>query len=473
MRRERSGTAALTASPVLVGAVTLLVAIVAVFLSYNANAGLPFVPTYDLRAELPNAANLVTGNEIRVGGARVGVIKSIDAKPNPDGKPTAVLDMKLDQALRPLSIDSTFVVRSKSALGLKYVELTLGNPDSPGYEAGATVPVKQFRPEPVEIDDVLNTFNEKARLGSQRSLTGFGTGLAGRGQDLNTLIREVRPLLDNLEPVASNLADQQTQLARFFRELGDTASEIAPVAQLQADLFGNMATTFGALAGVAPQLQEFISESPPTLQTGITEFPRQRPFLRNSAAFFRELQPGVATLPATAPVLADAFEFGAETLPRTVSLNRRLASVFDELAEFSSDPRVPMAVRRLASFSRTLRPTLAFLTPVQTKCNYVTLLLRNGSRHLSEGDQNGTWQRFIIVAPPEGPNNEGGPSSAPANGGNRANFLHTNPYPNTASPGQTEECEAGNEDFLVGRRSLKTVPGNQGLVTAGQPGAAE
>ena len=45
----RRSTAALTASPVLVGAVTLLVAIVAVFLSYNANSGLPFVPTYDLR----------------------------------------------------------------------------------------------------------------------------------------------------------------------------------------------------------------------------------------------------------------------------------------------------------------------------------------------------------------------------------------------------------------------------------------
>ena len=57
--RRRVGGPSLSASPVLVGAVTLLVTIVAVFLSYNANAGLPFVPTYDLRAELPNAVNLV------------------------------------------------------------------------------------------------------------------------------------------------------------------------------------------------------------------------------------------------------------------------------------------------------------------------------------------------------------------------------------------------------------------------------
>ena len=54
--RGRSG-GALTGAPVLVGAVTVLVTIVAVFLSYNATSGLPFVP-YDLKANLPNAASL-------------------------------------------------------------------------------------------------------------------------------------------------------------------------------------------------------------------------------------------------------------------------------------------------------------------------------------------------------------------------------------------------------------------------------
>ena len=67
-------SAALAASPVLVGAVTVLVTIVAVFLSYNANTGLPFVPTYDLKANLPNGAQLVKGFEVRIGGARVGQV---------------------------------------------------------------------------------------------------------------------------------------------------------------------------------------------------------------------------------------------------------------------------------------------------------------------------------------------------------------------------------------------------------------
>ena len=110
-----------------------------------------------------------------------------------------------------------------------------------------------------------------------------------------------------------------------------------------------------------------------------------------------------------------------------------------------------------------LNPTLQNLAPAQLTCNYLTLWFRNVSSLLSEGDVHGTWQRFIIIATPQGPNNEGGPSSAPANGGTptRDNYLHSNPYPNTASPGQPKECEAGNEPFQVGRKVIGNVPGKQ------------
>ena len=90
----------------------------------------------------------------------------------------------------------------------------------------------------------------------------------------------------------------------------------------------------------------------------------------------------------------------------------------------------------------------------------MTLWFRNISSLLSEGDRNGTWQRFIIVTTPQGPNNEGGPSSAPANGPTEANHLHTNPYPNTAAPGQPRECEAGNEQYLRGRTVTSQRPGH-------------
>ena len=71
--------------PVLIGAVTLAVVVVAVYLSYNANEGLPLAPAYRLEAQAPSAANLVVGNEVRMGGARVGTVESIDVRRRDDG----------------------------------------------------------------------------------------------------------------------------------------------------------------------------------------------------------------------------------------------------------------------------------------------------------------------------------------------------------------------------------------------------
>ena len=170
-------------------------------------------------------------------------------------------------------------------------------------------------------------------------------------------------------------------------------------------------------------------------------------------------------LSTAAPDLADALEIGTPTLKRSVAFNKRLKPAFEALERFADDPLVTLGVAATSTSTATiLAPTVAHLTPAQTVCNYGTLWFRNVASLLSVGDANGTSQRFIIIATPQGPNNEGGPSSAPANGGvpgQQDNYLHANPYPNTASPGQPKECEAGNEPFLVGKQVIGNVPGTQ------------
>jgi virulence factor Mce-like protein len=455
-------------SPVLVGALTVLVVVVAVFLSYNANKGLPFVPTYDLQAQLPNAAQLVTGNEVRVGGFRVGVVDRITPARQANGKTYATVSMKLDKTIEPLPADSTLIVRSRSALGLKYVEITPGTAKM-GFRAGATIPLSQANPRPVEIEQVFNTFDQPTRNGARETLNGFGAGLAGRGMSLNDAIDLAPQLLTNLQPVMTNLADPRTQLRAFFPSLARAARIVRPAAVTQGELFENLDVTFTALSEVArPYIQETISKSPPTADVAIREFPQQRPFLRNTAAFARELRPGAAVLPDTLPDLADALEFGVHSLERSPELNERLADVFLAVERFSNDPIVPRGIARLDDTVVSLDPTLRFLTPAQTVCNYPTLWFRNIASHLSEGDRTGTWQRFIIVATPQGPNSESGPSAGPANGPTEDNHLHTNPYPNSAAPGQERECEAGNEPYIKGQTVLGNIAGNQGTETDDQ-----
>jgi phospholipid/cholesterol/gamma-HCH transport system substrate-binding protein len=463
---RRRGSASIAANPVLIGAATTLVVIVAVFLAYNANSGLPFVPTYELKANVPNAANLVKGNDVRIGGTRVGAVTDISPQQDPKtGKVTAVLTLKMETAVKPLPVDSTVLIRPRSALGLKFVEITRGT-SSRGFADGATIPLRNATPTPVEIDDVLNTFDDKTRAASQSNLKEFGDGFAGRGPDLNRAVEQLNPLLVNLVPVMRNLSDPRTQLERLVTALARTSAIVAPAAQTQASLFGNLDTTFRSLSAVArPFIQESISEGPATLREGIRDLPQQRPFLANSTALFRELRPGARALRNSAGVLADALTVGTPALRRLPAFNQRLIPTFNALERFADDPLVSLGVQDLTATSNLLAPILIHLTPAQTVCNYVTLFFRNISSLLSVGDTHGTSQRFIIIATPQGPNNEGGPSSAPANGPGRDNFLHTNPYPNTASPGQPRECEAGNEGYPVGRQAIGNVPGNQGTAT--------
>ena len=465
----RRGAGALAASPTMVGAVTTLIVILAVFLAYNANNGLPFVPTYRLSVEVPNASTLVRSNDVRIGGVRVGFVDSVEPIQDPKtGAVHAKVDLKLDKNVDPLPRDSTVIVRSRSALGLKYLEIDKGTSNK-GYPEGAVLPLKAGHPKPVEIDQVLNTFDEPTRRAIRGNLVGFGDALAGRGPDLNAALGELRPLLDRLEPVARALAAPSTGLERFIRALSDTAAEVAPVAEIQAQMFVSLDTTFGAFASVArPFLQQTISETPPTLDTLVRTSPRIRTFLGHSATLFADLRPGVRALSENSPTIASALETGAEVLPDTPQLNNQLAPTARTLEAFSLDPDVNGGVTRSTKFFSLLTPTLKFVTPAQSVCNYATLLTRNAQSLLSIGDGVGTSQRFLVVSGGQidsfvgvnAPNSENGPSSAPAASPSvdSNNYLHANPYPYTASPGQPHVCAAGNEKYIQNQVEVGNPP---------------
>jgi virulence factor Mce-like protein len=459
-------TRGIAGNPVLIGAATVLVILVAVFLSYNANKGLPFVPTYQVDAEVPSAAQLVVGNDVKIGGTRVGAVTTIKPKTLRDGSVIAVLGLTLDKDAGPLPMDSTLLVRSRSALGLKYVEVTRGR-SRQTFQDGDTISLAHAK-TPVELDEFLNMFDENTRAASQANLEGFGTAFAGRGESINTAIGAFRPLLRDVIPVMRNLSAPETGLGTFVQELSDTTAILAPAAETQASLFRNVDATMAALREVArPYIQDSIEGGKPALDAGIESLPRQRPFLANTEGLMHELRPGVRALRTAAPELSAALKAGIDVLPKTPPLNQRLDSLLQEVKTFADDPLVPRGIQHTTDLVNSLRPTLDYLAPTQTVCNYLTLWFRNISSLLSEGDHNGTWQRFIIVTTPQGPNNEGGPSAAPADGPSASNHLHINPYPNTAAPGQPRECEAGNEQFLAGKTVTSNVPGTQQATTEG------
>jgi virulence factor Mce-like protein len=393
----KRGTRQLSASPVLIGAVTVMIAIVAVFISYQANNGLPFVPTYQLDAQVPNGAKLVKGNEVRAGGFRVGIVKEIKGdRIEVDGKERAiaVLDLKLDKSIEPLAVDTTLSVRPRSALGLKYVELIPGRAKRT-FQDGDTIPITNATGDAPELEDVLSTFEPETRDDARKSLQGFGNAIAGRGPAINTTIGSLEPFTRYLLPVMRNLSNPKTELRNFFPGLGRAAAQAAPVARVQARWFGEMATTFAAISRDPQALRETIEESPPTLQAATESFQVQTPFLARFAAVSRDLQPAAAQLPRTLPLVNDALQAGVPAFRETPQLSSDLEDLFKAAEDLGDNPSTLLALKDLRTAVRVSRPALEFVAPYQTVCNYLVYFFNPLGTHQSATVAGGTTERIL------------------------------------------------------------------------------
>jgi len=451
----------LAASPLLIGAITTLIVVVAVFLSYNANNGLPFVPTYNIKVELPEGSGLQPSNQVRIAGTRVGIVSSVSPRENPrTGRFTAVAELHLEKKVQPLPADTKAVVQSVSAVGLKYLELEKGSPGQT-LKAGQTIPVSQTR-EPVNIEELFNMFDKPTRTAIKINTNNFGDGLAGRGLGLNNTIHELRPLVTHAVPVLRNLANPATGLHNLFVDLDRAAAQTAPVAEQNAELFSNLDTFFKAWGSVASSIEAANRGGPASLKQAIYSLPREKPFYEDAAEFMHLLRPSATSLRTVAPQLGHAFSVGAVNLAAATSLNTRLAEASQALQEFAQNPVVLLAFE---DFTQTLEigsPLLAGLTPEQVNCNYLTLAFRNLASLGSENIGVGTLDRASTLLSPIGANNEGFPSAVIANGPDIEkyspttseikpdNHLHYNPYPNVTAPGQKDVCEAGNEEYTAG-----------------------
>ncbi|MDQ3742368.1 MAG: hypothetical protein M3320_07420 [Actinomycetota bacterium] len=488
----RRGSASIVANPVLVGAVTALVVVVAVFLAYNANKGLPFVPTQTIKFRVANGANLLEGNEVREGGGpRIGVIEEMRPIRLPDGTVGAEAAMKIDADAGDVPVDSTLNLRPRSVLGLKYVELTRGD-SKETFEDGDVMPQDQVE-YPVELDDFHRIFDEKTRESVQNNLEGFGNTFANRGYSLNTTIATLPRFLTHLTPVARTLADDRNRLGRFFQELGDAARIISPIADRYAHQFEAGADTFEAWSRYPDRLRKTIRDNAPTMEVGIRSFRVQRPFLRDTAAFSRSLRRATEVMPGALPPLTRALRTGIPVLEKQDTYNEELGRTLTALEQLMADDRTMYALRGVTRLVDIVHPLIRFVGPYVTVCNYFNYSWGNVGEHLTEPDPTGGSQRTLLNQPsrtqdPRAPsigsigarqpsNGEPTVSGAPMN-------LHTNVYTAAVDHAGNADCESGQRGYLQklttynNDPNLKIVtdphiPGNQGPTLTGRPRVPE
>ena len=468
---SRRPASSIVASPLLVGAVTLLVVCVSVMLAVQANSGLPFVPTYNLKAELPGGANLIVGNEVRWGGYQIGLIEDIRPATRQRGstRSIAIVEMKLDKQVEPLAVDTQVRVRPRSALGLKYIDIKPGR-SRETYTAGSTIPIENSV-KPIELDEFFGLYDAEFRNNQQRVLEGYGNGFAGRGVAINTVIDDLVPFLTHLEPVMAALNDPSTGLARFWRESRDFATQVAPVARTYARLFVHMADTFEALSRNPEALRQTIERGAPTLEQGIRSFPVQRPFLRDTAELMRRVQPVAAEMRRSLPPTTRALRTGAPVLLRAPTLYRETADVFDALREVAEDPNTLLALRNLDDLLDVGAPLVEHVAPYQTVCNYWNYYWNNLAEHASESVPGGTAQRVLLLSDNRTQDNRwssteadrpgdipvGKPINATDAAGDPLVAAHSGAYSPALDAQGRADCRVGQTGYLAG----PAVPNNR------------
>src|SRR3954454_4479603 len=320
--------------------------------------------------QLDNAFGLTTGTDMKIAGVRAG--KITDLKIDRRAK-KALVQFEVAQTgdCKELRTDVQCETRPQSLIGEYFIDCQPGNSKTL-LKPGSTIPVSQTQ-STIPPDLVNNVLRLPQRERLRILLNEFGTGLAARGQDLNSAIRRGVPairetdkllailarqnqvianLTKDADGVITSLADNRQNVGRFVVEARDTASASA---ERQADI----AASFN-------KLPRFLEELTPTmLQLGRTA-DAQTPALRdlNASAgqlkrFFDDLGPfadasrpsfrslgeasvvGRQAAVAAKPSVAELRRFARHTPELGKNLAIVLEDLYDRKRAVEKDPRSP------------------------------------------------------------------------------------------------------------------------------------
>jgi ABC-type transporter Mla subunit MlaD len=276
---------------------------------------------YEVRAVFDNVASAVPGEDVKVAGAKVGVIKSMDVTPS---KKAAVVLRINDARFTPFRADAHCSVRPQSLIGEKFVECQPGTSSQPALaridrgdgEGQHLLPLARTS-SPVDLDLINNIMRRPYRERLAILLGELGTGVAGRGQDLNEVIHRANPALRETDRVLSTLARQNRTLARLATE---SDQSLAPLARERRRVTGFIEQA-GVTGAATAERREDIRRS-----------------LRLLPAFLRELR----------PTMAELGDFAGQATPVARDLNR-------------SGTQVSRMIRQLGPFSKAARSSLVTL----------------------------------------------------------------------------------------------------------------
>jgi phospholipid/cholesterol/gamma-HCH transport system substrate-binding protein len=279
-----------------------VVAVVAVagWLSTVAINGLPWSSPYLVRLALPQGAPLLTsGDDVRIGGERVGQVQSVSL----EGREWALATLALGSD--KIGPGATARVRPRGLAGAVYVDLTPGRIARP-FPSDSLIRATAG----VQLTDVISGFDATARQALGQTLTGYGTGFAGQGAATGSVIAEAPALLSDTSATLAAIRPESGSLEGLVGDATTVAGALATNALGQTVTAARQVIeTTGSHAGA---IGEAIDALPGVEQASSSVLPSANTLLGRLTSASKTLQPGVAALADSLPGLEGIERGGPE-----------------------------------------------------------------------------------------------------------------------------------------------------------------
>jgi phospholipid/cholesterol/gamma-HCH transport system substrate-binding protein len=346
---------------------------------------------YTANVILPDGFQLVENADVRAAGVKIGRVASIMNR-----GAHAVVKVEIDKDHAPLHRDATTLLRTKTLVGENFLEVVPGNQAQGDLPDGGTIPVDRAG-ESVQLDEILSSLDERTRAGIQRTISGLGTGVAGRATDINRLFAAMPPTVVSGATVMGLLDRQRDEFGALIDDTGQVMQAIASRGTSLRSLVTSAKSTAEVVATRDRALGSIFKELPSTLQqtrtsvTRLQEFSRvSTPVVADMTVGFRELQPVVRDLPAAA-------DFTRQAMLRLAPFIKVVDPLLDELKPFANATKD--AIPGLDAVLRQADPLVSFLSPYDRD---LASFFANQAGMTSYKDANGHGVRLLLHIDPNG-----------------------------------------------------------------------
>jgi phospholipid/cholesterol/gamma-HCH transport system substrate-binding protein len=172
-------------------------------------------------AQFRDVSPLLVGNDVKLHGVKVGEVAGMTEK---DGIASVALDLG-PQAL-PLHTDARATVRPVSLLGERYMDLDTGTANAPILPTGGVIPLSQTG-QNTDLDQVLNTFDDKTGQSLAAFVAVLGEGVQGNGADLDSAVKALTPAMNNTDQFVKVLQQQNATLSQLIDNIAPVADSLA------------------------------------------------------------------------------------------------------------------------------------------------------------------------------------------------------------------------------------------------------